>query len=273
MEGHVEFVDEPSFDRKNFRENLNHPPQNKIDTNFQEKPETKLPSKKTLNTIDVQANPTEEENHEVGNSSPPNEQVKNMNKNKWEEESQESPVLLQRFLVHSKNRIDDLYNEDQQNNLDDSENSDEIMPTPIAGTSDEEEIEDIRQSLRKQKEKIVKEIQDVQKNMAKNNEKKNLENVENIEKKLASLEGELKKINKQNFDLKEKLQKADIVSKSKELMMDDIKNKIAEFKAQIHYLGIKQNIFKFSKKIHDEKLKNLMDFVEEEKKVLLDCDA
>ena len=53
---------------------------------------------------------------------------------------------------------------------------------------DEDDIENMQISLIKRKQKIVREIQKIKENFANNEDKKNLENVENFEKKIESLE-------------------------------------------------------------------------------------
>ena len=215
---------------------------------------------------------TKDENNKISFLKPPNLIEKNLKNPKLNKNSKnKSRVFLQNFLESSNNRME-ADKEDNNHNLDDSEDSEDNVTKPLTTISDEDDIENMQKNLKRRKQNIVREIQKIKENFANNEDKKNLENVENFEKKIESLEEELQNINKQNLDLKEKIQKADY-SENKELTMERIKQKLQKAKKKMYILKIKHNLLKTSHKIQGEEITDLIKFAEEDKKDRLDCDS
>lgn len=228
--------------------------------------EEKSPSQKGIQT--------KEENHKISFLKPPNLIEENLKIPKLNEKSKKkSRVFLQDFLESSNNRMEDSDKEDNKHNLDDSEDSEDNVTKPLTIISDDEDIENMQISLKKRKQKIVREIQKIKENFANNEDKKNLENVENFEKKVESLEEELKNINKQNIDLKERMKNGDDYSESKELNMERIKEKLQKAKKKMYILKIKHNMLKTSHRIQSEEIKDLIKFADEDQADRLDCDS
>ena len=212
---------------------------------------------------------TDEENNKISLLKPPNLMEKNLKNPKLSE----NRVFLQGFLESSNNRMEDSDKEDNNHNLDDSEDSEDNANKPLTINYDEDDIENMQISLIKRKQKIVREIQKIKENFANNEDKKNLENVENVEKKIESLEEELTNIKKENLDLKEKMKNVDDSPENKESKMERIKGKLQKAKKKMYVLKIKHNMLKTSHKIHGEEIKDLIKFADEDKKDRLDCDS